>query len=70
MEIIGELRGEFWAGDKSWKIIYMGMTLEAMDMYQSQFFDCKNQKSSLDQIKSDDKRILYKEIWYRSQEKI
>lgn len=46
MEIIVELRGEFWAGDKSWKIIYMGMTLEATDMYQSQFFGCKNQKSS------------------------
>ena len=42
MEIIVELRGEFWAGDKSWKIIYMGTTLEAMDMYQSQFFGRKN----------------------------
>lgn len=26
MEIIVERR-EFWAGDKSWKIIYLGMTL-------------------------------------------
>lgn len=42
MEIIIELRGEFWAGDTSWKIICTEMTLEAMDLYQSQFFGCKN----------------------------